>query len=55
MRSTNNFNINIIKGKFVEDKNTFTKMKTYCVIEIGDQTHLKTNICKRGGTKPVWD
>lgn len=35
MSSSNNFNISIIKGKFTEDKNVFTKMQTYCVIEIG--------------------
>jgi hypothetical protein len=35
MRSSNNFDINVIKGKFVEDKNIFTKMQPYCVIEIG--------------------
>jgi hypothetical protein len=35
MSSSNNFNISIIKGNFVEDKNIFTKMQIYCVIEIG--------------------
>jgi hypothetical protein len=29
-------NINIIKGRFVIDKNLFTKMNTYCIIQIGD-------------------
>jgi hypothetical protein len=40
--------INIVEGEFVVDKNVFTKMDTYCVIEIGNY-HLKTDICKNGG------
>jgi len=48
-------NINIIKGIFAEDKNIFTKMETYCVIEIGNKIRLRTNISKSGGTKPVWN
>lgn len=46
--------INIVEGRFVVDKNVFTKMDTYCVIEIG-RYRLETNICKNGGKKPVWN
>jgi len=47
-------NINIVEGRFVIDKNVFSKMDTYCVIEIGNY-QLETNICKNGGKYPVWN
>jgi len=46
--------INIFKGEFVIDKNVFTKMDTYCVIEIGKYS-IKTKICISGGKNPVWN
>lgn len=45
---TKNINLNIINGRFIKDKNTMTKMDTYCTIEIGSYV-VKTNTCKRGG------
>jgi len=48
MREDIFININIVEGEFIIDNNIFTKMDTYCVIEIGNYK-LETNICKNGG------
>jgi len=46
--------IHIDEGIFVSNKNVFTKMDTYCAIEIG-RYRLETNLCVNGGREPKWN
>jgi hypothetical protein len=38
----------------VKDKNKLTKMDTYCIIEIGNESS-KTQKCNNAGKCPVWN
>lgn len=55
MNKTIHINLNIIKGKFVIDKNYITQMNLYCTIELGKSRKFITNVCKSGGKNPIWN